>query len=194
MHAAIVISLNSLALTLVDIDPERARALLQESIERSSTQGEASPAGVLTASLVAARLSDWDLTLALTAWSMHLERWVVAPLEVAPCLALAARALADRRPETAGVLHGAAYATFRRAASAAGSGERSGTAQVGPNANFVLAALREAGDIVAAALGEQQHRELRALGTAMSMDEAITYALSHIDPKFRTGPIASIDR
>ena len=52
MHAAIVISLNSLALTLVDIDPERARALLQESIGRSSKQGEASPAGILTASLV----------------------------------------------------------------------------------------------------------------------------------------------
>jgi predicted ATPase/class 3 adenylate cyclase len=194
MHAAIVISLNSLALTLVEIDPAQARGLLQESIERCTAPGEASPAGVLTASLVAARLSDWDLTLALTAWSMHLERWVVAPLEVAPCLALAARALADSRPETAGVLHGAAYATFRRAAAAADSVKRSGTAQVGPNANFVLAALREAGDIVAAALGEQRHHELRTDGAAMSMDEAITYALSRIEPKFHTGPIASIER
>ncbi len=194
MHAAIVISLNSLALTLVDIDPERARALLQESIGRSSRQGEASPAGILTASLVAARLSDWDLTLALTAWSMHLERWVVAPLEVAPCLALAARALADRRPETAGVLHGAAYATFRRAASAAGGGERSSTAQVGPTANFVLTAMHQTGDIVAAAVGNERRRALRTEGAAMSMDEAITYALANIDHKLLTGPIASIDR
>ena len=146
MHAAIVISLNSLALTLVDRDPARARALLEESVERSATPGEASPSGVLTACLVAGRLQDWDLTLALAARSMHLWRWIMAPLQVAPCLALCARALAEDRPEVAGVLRGAAYATFRRAASEAGSQGRSGTAPVGPNANFVLTALHETGD------------------------------------------------
>ncbi len=67
MHAAIVMSLNSLALTLVEIDPIRARALLTESIERIDIPDEASPSGVLTACLVAGRLADWDLTLALVA-------------------------------------------------------------------------------------------------------------------------------
>ena len=33
-------SLNALALTLVDQDPHRAKALLCESVERSSTPGE----------------------------------------------------------------------------------------------------------------------------------------------------------
>ena len=64
----------------------------------------------------------------------------------------------------------------------------------GSNANFVLAALREAGDLVTAALGEERRRELRGKGAAMSMDEAISFALDHIDPKLLTGPIASIDR
>ena len=113
---------------------------------------------------------DWDLTLALAAQSMQMERWIMGPLQVAPCLALCARALAEGRPETAGVLHGAAYAIFRRAASEAGSGERSSAALVGPNANFVLTAMHETGD------------------------DAITYALANIDPKLHTGPIASIDR
>ena len=194
MHAAIVISLNSLALTLADLDPARARALLEESVERSAAPGEASPSGILTACLVAGRLQDWDLTLALAVRSMHLERWIMAPLQVAPCLAMCARALAENRPEVAGVLHGAAYATFRRAASEVGSRERSSTTPVGPHANFVLTAMHETGDIVAAALGDERRRALRTEGAAMSMDEAITYALANIDHKLLNNPIASIDR
>ncbi len=67
-------------------------------------------------------------------------------------------------------------------------------AQVGPNANFVLTALRETGDLVAAALGEERDASSAAEGAAMSMDEAMSYALANIDPKLLTGPIASIDR
>ena len=95
--------------------------------------------------------------------------------------------------KVAGVLHGAAYATFRRAASEAGGGQRKGAAPLGPNANFVLTAMHETGVIVAAALGEERQRALRSQGAAMSMDEAITYALANIDPKLLTGRIASID-
>lgn len=70
---------------------------------------------------------------------------------------------------------------------------RTGAPAVGPNDNFVLTALHQVGDIVAAALGDQRARELRSTGKTMSMDEAITYALANIDPKLQTGPIASID-
>jgi hypothetical protein len=179
---------------VADTDPVRARALLEESVDRSAAPSGESPSGILTACLVAARLHDRELTLALAAQSMHLERWIMAPLQVAPCLAVSARAVADAQPEPAGVLLGAAYATFRKAAVEAGGNKRSGTASIGPNANFVLTALHEAGDIVAAALGGDRARELRSIGKAMSMDEAITYALANIDPKLHTGPIASIDR
>ena len=105
---------------------------------------------------------------------------------------MCARALAENRPEVAGLLHGAAYATFKRAASEAGSGQRTGSAPAGPNANFVLAAMHETGEIVAAALGDERRRALRAEGAAMSMDDAITCALANIDQKLLTGPIASI--
>jgi predicted ATPase/class 3 adenylate cyclase len=194
MPAAIVMSLNSLALTLADIDPARARALLDESADRSVNPSEASPSGVLTACLAAARLLDWDLTLTLAARSMHLERWIMAPLQLAPCLALCARALAENRPETAGVLHGAAYSTFRLGATQAGRQQRKGASSVGPNVNFVLRALREVGDIVADALGDERARELRSIGKVMSMDEAINYALANIDPNLLAGSTGAMSK
>lgn len=54
--------------------------------------------------------------------------------------------------------------------------------------------MHQTGDIVAAVLGDESRRALRTEGAAMSMDDAITYALTDIEPSFRTGPIASIDR
>ena len=76
----------------------------------------------------------------------------------APCLALCARALAEDRPEVAGVLRGAAYAAYSQGEPSRGR-QTKHTAM--PNANFVLAALREAGELVAAALGDERRRELR---------------------------------
>jgi hypothetical protein len=87
------------------------------------------------------------------------------------------------------VLQGAAYAAFRRASPAPNGTSRPAAGPVGPNANFVLTALRETGDLVAAALGDQRRRELRTEGAAMSMDAAISYALANIDPKLLTGPV-----
>jgi hypothetical protein len=156
MPSAIVLSLNSLALTLVERDPERARALLRESVDRGSMPGAEISTGFLTGCLVARRLRDWSLTLALTGRSMNLYRWSTAPLPAATCLAECARVFAEDRPEVAGVLQGAAYAAFRRASPAAGGAQRPGTAPIGPNANFVLTALRETGDLVATALGDQR--------------------------------------
>lgn len=68
----------------------------------------------------------------------------------------------------------------------------SGTGHGDPEVNFVLVALRETGELVAAALGKDRQRELRIAG-AMTMDEAVSYALTNIDPKILTAPVASID-
>ena len=125
MPAAIVLSLNAVALTLVEPDPARARAVLRESIERSRYAGRGGLVGSRHRRLVAGRLRDWDLTLALAARTMHLCRWRHVPLAAATCLAECARALAEDRPEVAGVLRGAAYAAFRRASPAADGTRRS---------------------------------------------------------------------
>lgn len=183
MPGAIVLSLNALALALADADPARARTVLLDSIELSSTPGHEVSSGVLTACLVAGRLRDWDLTLALTSRSMRLWRWSVALMQSAPCLSLCARAIAEDRPEIAGVLRGAAYAAYAQASPNAVVRKAADAGSATPKANFVLAALHETGEIVSAALGDERRRELRARGAAMTMDEAITYAVTNIDVK-----------
>jgi hypothetical protein len=113
----------------------------------------------------------------------------MAPLNAATALAECARVFAEDLPEVAGVLQGAAYVAFRQPSPAAGNTRRSDTALIGPNDNFVLTALRETGELVAAALGDERQRELRTAGAAMSIDEAISYAFANIDPRLLTGRI-----
>jgi hypothetical protein len=177
MPTAISVTLNALALALVDSNPERARAVLEESLQYSVTPGEEMSTAVMTASLVAGRLRDWQLTLTLAAQSLRLWRWVNSPMQAAPTLALCARGLAESQPEAAGLLRGAAYAAFHRASVDDGAiptrnGPRSS------DVNFILRALREAGDLVSAALGDDKRRELRRAGAAMNIDDAISFALT----------------
>jgi hypothetical protein len=189
LPGAIVIALNALALALVDSDPERARTLLQESVQRSITPDQEIAPGFVTASLVAGRLREWELTLTLGARAMYMYRGIMNPLHSAPCFAGCARALAEGRPEVASVLLGATYTAFQSAMPAPRSGGRSRASQVGTGANFLFQALRETGDLVASALGEERARELRRSWAAMGLDEAVSYALSNIDAKLLAGPV-----
>ncbi|OBK76341.1 NB-ARC domain-containing protein [Mycobacterium sp. 1164985.4] len=179
MPGAIVICLNALALALADTEPKRARAVLHESIELASTPNQEVSSGVLTACLVAGRLRDWDLTLSLTGKTMRLWRWSVALMQSAPCLSLCARAIAEIRPEVAGVLRGAAYAAYAQASKSAVA-RQVDTSPSASKVNFILAALQETGEIVSAALGDDRRRELRIQGAAMTMDGAISYAVANI--------------
>ncbi len=183
---ALALCLSSLALTLVDSDAERARALLRESVERGAIPGQEFPFSLWSAILAAGRLQDWNLTLALAGRSLRLYRWMLSPITAATNLAECARALAESQPETAAVLQGAAYAAFGRANPDAGPARPPGS-----TANFVLRGLRETGALAAAALGPERARELRAQGVAMNTDQAIAYALAHIDPKLLVGPLPS---
>jgi hypothetical protein len=72
-------------------------------------------------------------------------------------------------------------------------GDRSSQAPAAANANFIFTALHETGGLAVAAIAADRLRDLRREGAAMTMDEAVAYALAHIDPKLLTGPIASIE-
>jgi len=172
---------------LVDEQPGRARQLLQESIDRSNTPDGEISQSFIVACMVAGRLRDWPLTLRLVAHSMSVWRWnMVATLQAAPFLALSARALAENRPDLAGVLHGAAIRTFRRESAGAGP-TPDDQAPFEANVTLMSTALAEARDLVVAAIGDEQQRLLYATGTAMTTDEAISYALANIDEKLLTG-------
>ncbi len=188
MPAAKMLSLISLALVLADRDPHRARAVLREGVDEAGTGEGFSGGFLITAGLASGRLHDWDLTLQFAARSMKLDRWATAPVQGATNLAGCARGLAEEQPEVAGVLRGAAYAAFKEANPRAESSSPQAS-PVEPNANFLLVALRETGDLVTAALGEDRRRELGAEGAAMSADEAVSFALANIDPKLLSGPI-----
>jgi predicted ATPase/class 3 adenylate cyclase len=191
MPGAIVITLNILALALVDTDPNRARTLLQESAELSTEPGQEIAPGFVTASMVAGRLRDWTLTLALAGRAMSMYRGIMNPLHTAPCLAGCARALAEDRPDVAGVLQAAAHATFKLAAPRVDNPNESTASSAGVNSNFIFETLRETAKLVAAAVGGDRARELRRTGAAMGLDEAVSFALANIDPKLLTGPITS---
>jgi hypothetical protein len=93
----------------------------------------------------------------------------------------AVRTSSRRRPaQVAGVLRGAAYAAYRR--GSASQSPQTGTVPGDSNVNFTVVALRETGDLVSAAIGDERRQELRIEGAAMSMDEAVAYALANIDP------------
>ncbi|MBE1550492.1 putative ATPase/class 3 adenylate cyclase [Mycobacterium sp. OAS707] len=194
MSGAIVIALNALALALVEHDPEQARTLLHESVERSITPGEEIAPAFVTAALVAGRLHDWRLTLALAGRAMYMFRGIMNPLHAAPCLTGCARALGEDQPEAAGLLNGAAFATFRSADPTTHTARRADKQPFGTSTNFLLQMLRETSDIVTAAVGDARARELRRTGAAMGLDEAVSFALANVDPKLLTGPIANIER
>jgi predicted ATPase/class 3 adenylate cyclase len=192
MPGAIVIALNVLALALAVSDPHRARGLLQESAELSTQPGHEIAPAFVTACLAAGRLRDWRLTLTLAGRAMYMYRGIMNPLHTAPCLAGCARALAEDRPDVAGVLQAAAYATFKRAAPPVGTtGEPAGSS-AGINGNIIFQTLGETHELVVAAVGDDRARELRRSGAAMGLDEAVSFALAHIDPKLLTGSLPSI--
>ncbi len=193
MPGAIVIALNCLSLTLVDSDPDRARALLHESAKRSTQPGGEIAPAFITASMAAGRLRDWSLALTLAGRAMYMYRGIMNPLHSAPCFAECARALVEDLPEVAGILQGAAYSAFRLAAPKGDNESQSAAPQGSTRNNFVFKAMHETHELLVAALGDERARELRRTGAAMGLDEAVSFALAHIDPKLLTGTIPSID-
>ena len=186
MPGAIVVSLNAMAMTLVDEDPVRARALLQESIEGTQTPDGEITQAFITACMVAAQLRDWSLTLRLVARSMYVWRWnMVASLQAAPFLALCARAVAEDRPEMSGVLMGAAYTAFRHETPTVRI-EATLPAPAEDDLRLFPTVLRETNELLDSAFGEVRKRELHDAGAAMSTDEAISYTLANIDAPLLT--------
>jgi predicted ATPase/class 3 adenylate cyclase len=178
MPGAIVLSLISMSMTLVGDDPARARALLLESIERAQTPDGEITQSHITACLVAALLRDWRLTLQLVARSMSVWRWnMVAALQAAPFMALCARAIAQDQPEMSALLQGAARTGFRSNSALNTSRGLSSGAD-----HFFVGVMREATEIVDAALGAVRRRELQNQGGAMTTDEAVSYTLANLDP------------
>ena len=192
----IALNLGALAAALAEQDPQRARALLRESIQLRATLDYEGTGEITQAVLVAARLGDWPLTLELAARSIRGLHWLgERPLRAA-IFNVVARAIAPTDAESAAVLQGAAHRLATAAISALDTSAppdrearptRSGNQPPGA-ADFVTELRRATTGLLRDALGEPRLRELRAQGTAMDDDHAVAYALDAVLRARRDAP------
>jgi len=171
--------LTALANALSASDQPRARECLRESFEISSTTGYETTAHVTEATLVAAGLRDRDLALELAARAIPRLHWNGDRPMLAGVVSVVAWAAAPAEPETAAVLQSAA----RRIALAA-IAPVSGTPDAAPGrtggAGLITDLRREAARDLAATLGEERLRQLRAEGDSLGTDAAVATALDVI--------------
>jgi predicted ATPase len=176
--------LMTVAGTLADREPERARGLLKEGLALREGLDIESVTEATQATLTAARMGDWPLTLQLADRSIRHLQWGGERAWLAGILNVVARALAETDTESAACLHAAArhlaiqVATTRPVATA-----ESGPALPGePVEGFsmITELRRQISQLLHEDIDEQRLRQLRAECEAMDSDQAAAYALEVI--------------
>jgi hypothetical protein len=152
--ALIATGLLALGGAIAGTDPEQARACLRESHELSTALGHDSAIDLLWATGIAFLLGDQVATLERGRRAIRGLQWA-GRIRMALVLYMVAGALLATRPDAAAIIQGAAQ-TY-----------------VVESPKFALI-----GSTVAASLGEERARELRARGAAMDWDQALAYALT----------------
>jgi hypothetical protein len=172
--------LMALAAALADSEPVQARRLLEEALAVREI-----PAGdVTTATLTAARLGDWPLTLQLADRSIRRLQWGGIRPTLAGVLNVAARALAATDIEAAARLQGAARHLIPQPATGQttvpGRANPASPAAAPPGSSFITDLRHQTSALLYDALDKGQLRQLRSEGEAMDSDQAATYALEAI--------------
>ena len=191
-------SLAALANALAERDPDQARALLHETIERGASRGVESADEVTQSVLVAARLQDWTIALDLAARAIPLQHWAGDRPQISGVLNVVARAIVDQDPESAAVIQGAARQLVLPRAAEHLNTEGSTTAQgqstppvtTGSRGGLIVDVRRETTLRIDNALGMERRQQLRTEGDAMDEDQAVTYTLSRVAYRTRGRPIA----
>jgi len=154
--ALIAGALLAVGLAVADTDPGQARACLRESRELSTALGYQSPTDLVRATGIAFRVGDQAATLELGTRVIRSLQWGGDRTRAGLTLHMIAITLAATRPDAAAIIQGAADAYVVQP-------ER--TAQL-------------INSMVAAALGEERARELRARGADMHWDQILAYTLA----------------
>ena len=156
--ALIATALLEVGAAVAEADPGQARACLRESRELSAALGYQSALDLVWATGIASLLGDRTATLELGRRAIRGLQRSGDRLRMGITLHMIAGALATTQPEAAAIILGAAEAYVVESAE---------TAQLITST-------------VAAALGEERARELRARGADMDWDQAVAYTLTHI--------------
>ena len=175
-----------LAGALVEVEPERARELLHDGIEKLETFETLNPVDAALTVWAAAWTWDWALALDLSPRAIRQLHWVGFRPQLANMFNIVARAIAPTDPETAAVLlgitrHFAIYEVLTAGSDTperGGLGSDSGTTGSGS----MLAELQqETGRLLRGALDEQVVQALVGRGESMGEDDAVEFALLAID-------------
>ena len=184
MPTLITSNLASLAGALADQDPQRARALMRESIQLRADLGYENWGELTQATLISARLHDWPLTLEVASSAIRHLHWTGNWPLLAAIFNVVARAITPSEATSAAVLQGAARAMTPLPApattSTAGRANQQPPGRGSGTVSVVTELRRETTRLLGDTLGEQRLADLRAEGEAMSTDDAVAYALSAI--------------
>jgi hypothetical protein len=178
--------LTALAGALADREPQRARALLAESLQLQATIEFQGVYDTTYGALIAARIGDWPLVLTLAPDAIRGLHWAGDRPYLSGIFNVVARALASGDPESSAVLQGAARRLVPAAALAPRGIEAAGADAISPaggapsSASFVTELRRQSTAALREALGEERLQQLRAEGEAMDDDHAVAYALDAI--------------
>jgi hypothetical protein len=169
---------------LAESDPEQARRLLEEGLALQDSLGIETAFLVTQATLVAARMGDWPLTLQLAERSIRHQQWGGQRPYLAGILNLVARALATSDVETAARLQGAARHLAPHPATADTAvldrPNPATPADAPPGTGLITDLRRQTSALLHDVLDEGRLRQLRAEGEAMDSDQAAAYALEAI--------------
>jgi hypothetical protein len=184
----IFICLTALAGALADTDHERARRYLREALELEAQLDYETWAELTQATLISARLQEWDQARELASRSIRYLHWIGNRPLLAAMFNIVARILAPTRAEPAALTQGAAH-TLATTATPAATAVPSPPSQTSPSnrpratraTSFVTQLRRETTALLQDVLGDQRLHELRAQGQAMNADDAVAYVLDHLD-------------
>jgi predicted ATPase/class 3 adenylate cyclase len=182
MPFVLITALLVLGNALADTDPDQARACLDESLDRSAALGYENTNTLGLAFVLVSRLDDAPATLGIAGTTIRQLHWARQPVWLYASLNVVARALVTTRPDAAAIIQGAARAITLRTLetpvdSKANVTRRSPTPTTG---GLFVKVRRETTGLLAAALGNERLRQLRAEGETMDDDRAVAYTLDQI--------------
>jgi predicted ATPase len=176
--------LMTVAGTLGTREPRRARGLLEEDLAMRQHFDIESVIETTQATLIAARMGDWPLTLQLADRSIRQLQWEGHLIWLASILGAVARAAVDTDKEAAARLQGAArHLAPHPAINASTLPDRpnpASSAVAPPGSSLITDLRRQTSALLHDALDEGQLRQLRSEGEAMDSDQAAAYALEAI--------------
>jgi len=154
---------------LVQTDPEQARACLRESRELTATLGYESALDLVWATGIASLLDDRRTTLELGRSAIRGLQRSGDRLRMGITLHMLAGAIAATRPEAAAIMLGAAEAHVIKSPE---------------TAQLIMST-------VAASVGEDRARELRARGADTDWDRAVAYTITQTSHALEETPYES---